>query len=169
MTTAGIQPLPLKPIKPLRTSLRRFEKRQLILPFSEKRATLPLNLQHFSGKCSPGPPGGDSCTLWAPLGVTGSLLLLLGTPWSDPWISFGAPCVPLGLSFVSLWSPLCRPGASRGALWTLLEPSGAAPGAQVGLLASLWVLRSALNTRGCGTGWPATGVWGVRPPHKIKT
>ena len=109
-----------KPSIPLRTSLRRFEKRQLILPFSEKRATLPLNLQHFSGKCSPGPPGRDSCTLWAPLGVTGSLLLLLGAPWSNPWISLGDPCVPLGLSFVSLWSPLCRPGASRGPSWSLL-------------------------------------------------
>ena len=163
MTTRAHAPKLLKPSIPLRTSLRQFEKRQLILPFSEKRATFPLNLQHFSGKCSPAPPGRDSCTLWALLGSLG----LFCSSLELPEVTLGSL---LGLLASLLGSLLCPCGLPRVALGPPGAPLGAFLGGprrpdgstcvSVGAPKRRKTQNNLLNTRGCGSGWPATGMCG---------
>ena len=61
--------------------------------------------------------GRDGCTLWASLGVIGSLLPSLGAPWRDPWVSFGVLACLLGCLLRSCSLPcvaLGPPGANFG-------------------------------------------------------
>ena len=69
------------------------------------------------------PSGRDGCTLWASLGVIGSLLPSLGAPWRDPWISFGVLACLLGSLLRSCSLPcvaLGPPGANFGLFGSVL-------------------------------------------------
>ena len=131
MPTAGIRPLPLKPIKRLRTSLKKSKKTSADIAVSIKACNPSVRFATFSGKMLSGPP-------WT------RQLNHLGPSWGHR-VSFAAPQSSLERDLDLFWGslrpswalfcflvvPLMASGGLPGQLWILLEPLGAHPGALV--------------------------------------